>query len=180
MDNVSKVPSLTPALISTNQRWQSQLKKAIAPPRAPGQVQYAWRIIDDLRTQLNTLAADHAAVPRIRREIAEWLESVGEYQLAAKVSPDKDNRDRLRKKQKLHDPCGHQFFENTTSGIRQIVYREKDVASGHVLRCAECGRRWVVSVLPKELVKLSEIRAEAVRAGRETVSVKEALDKILK
>lgn len=177
---VSKVPPLTPAQLAANQQLQDQLRAARPEVRMPGRVQYAWRVIDDLRGTLATLPVTHPNALRIRRQISEWLESVGEYDLAATVHPERAERSRLRKKQKLHDACEDPIFEMTDNGLHQNVYREKDLAHGFRLRCSKCSRRWHVAVLPKELANLSAVRAQSVKTGQPSPVGKDLADRILK
>jgi hypothetical protein len=187
--NLSKVPPVTPELLAENEKEQQQWREHYRVP-AVGIETHAQRVIRDNLATIDALEKSLASakygekrpirnrIKQLRNDTAIWCESIGQFEAAADLTSCRHQRKLYRRKSDAvtrpdDEWCEHPTFENVDGVVSQNCTREQDVYSdkhGRVmplLRCRICGFR-NVRELPPELQKLSEHRAAAVAAGKDS------------
>jgi hypothetical protein len=186
---VVKVPAITPDLLEKNEQDQARWRKLYTAPPTNYE-SYAGRIIRDHLETLDRLEAQRKSsapadrpvltekIRRLKDDTAIWCDSIGQFELAAKLTSCKHQRKTYKHRAQAIDLpddawCEHPVFENIDGHISQVAARERDFFSHRhgktvsMIVCRHCGFRNAKD-LPKELKKLSEHRAQARATGKDS------------
>jgi hypothetical protein len=195
--NVSKVPEITPELLEKNEEQQKIWREMFVVPQMSG-AQYAGTVIRD---NLNVLDAIDRHISEakgelkkqlkqrssiLRHDTAIWAASIGQFELAVKLTTDKHQRKQYKQwlAADIRDDsewCKHPIFEYVDGKMSQVAGRELEffsVRSGKLVSmivCNKCGFRNAKD-MPAELHKLSRYRADAMKTGEDKhTSIEEVL-----
>lgn len=185
---VSKVPEVTPELLTENERRQEKLRKKFTL-RPSSQTAYAHTVINsnlEIIKSLETFLAENKRAPgriSLREKIAQvsddtaiWAVSVGQFALAASLTNNKHQRAIYRDYEKaIHrddsEWCKHPIFEYVNGNPSQVAYREFDFLSPRhartvsMVRCNVCGFRNAKD-LDAELKKLKHAHERSLATAK--------------
>lgn len=183
-ENVNIAPPVTPERLAENEEFQRGLRAKFAArfslknpleiemSRAALLLKANAEIINALHIQLKNAKTGRRAIrlmlKRYYAENAEAWASLGAFDKAADIEPDKRRKKEYRSKHKAliiddSEWCIHPKYRMEEGQRLQNYFRESDVYSEKhgrivsVLKCNECGFR-NIAPLPPDLQKLSEDR----------------------
>lgn len=188
-ENVNLAPALSPERLAENEEFQRRLREKLSHRltiQSPNEIEMSRaavllkqnaEIINALHIQLSKAKRGkleiRRALKRYYAENAEAWATLGAFDKAAEIEPDKQRKKEYHAKHKammIDDKlwCEHSLYK-LTDGLRLPNYfREQDVFSEKhgrivsVLKCLECGFRNIAPIT-KDLQELSQVRAEAIK-----------------
>lgn len=181
---VSKVPAITPELLTQNQAFQEQLSEKFNIRQESASV-YGAQVVKQLVRQLTRLETGTAAGVtgdkdlwhqrrrQLITDIAAWAASIGEYSFAAMISEDPRLIEMAAAEDRaVAEWCEHPYVEFKDGHVMQNAFRVGETYSFNeqqhlsVIQCRECGFTNSMP-LPDELKVFSDVRAEAVKTGKD-------------